>query len=137
MSELRCASLLVELDAHCEFVEHPSVCSEIRQSRIMLDKCREELGHVLMHEPSLDIAENCRGHREVEAETFAALICELAGLDTCGYSVPYVASWSQQLVNDETDIVSVLIKHTQRVLDVVDTVIGPLLETQNDSDVTP
>jgi antirestriction protein ArdC len=94
-----------------------------------------ELGHVLMHEPSVDVAANCRGHQEVEAETFAALICDLAGLDTCGYSVPYVASWSQQLVNEENDIVSVLIKHTQRVLDVVDTVIGPLLAMPTEDEV--
>ncbi len=93
-----------------------------------------ELGHILMHEPSLDVAANCRGHQEVEAETFAALICDLAGLDTCEYSVPYVASWSQQLVNEEDDIISVLIKSTQRVLDVVETVVGPLLTTSIDSD---
>jgi antirestriction protein ArdC len=86
-----------------------------------------ELGHVLMHEPSLHVAANCRGHREVEAETFATLVCDLAGLDTCGYSVPYVASWSQQLVTEESDIVSVLVTLTRRVLDVVDTVIAPLL----------
>jgi antirestriction protein ArdC len=88
-----------------------------------------ELGHVLMHEPSLHVAANCRGHREVEAETFAALVCDLAGLDTCGYSVPYLASWSHSLVTDETDIISVLTNCTRRVLDVVDTVIGPLFET--------
>jgi antirestriction protein ArdC len=85
-----------------------------------------ELGHVLMHEPSLHVAANCRGHREVEAETFATLVCDLAGLDTHGYSVPYVAHWLNDLVSDEQDIVTVLIARTQRVLDVVDSVIEPL-----------
>jgi antirestriction protein ArdC len=87
-----------------------------------------ELGHVLMmHEPSLHVGANCRGHREVEAETFATIVCDLAGLDTAKYSVTYVGHWLSDLVTEDDDIISVLIKHTQRVLDVVDTVIEPLL----------
>lgn len=86
-----------------------------------------ELGHVLMHEPSMHVGANCRGHREVEAETFASIVCDIAGLNTADYSAPYVAHWSRELVTDDDDIVSVLIKHTQRVLTVVDAVLEPLL----------
>jgi antirestriction protein ArdC len=86
-----------------------------------------ELGHVLMHEPSLIAGTNCRGHREVEAETFAALLCELAGLPTGTYSAPYLASWSTELVTEDDDVVAVLLKHTKRVLDVMELVIEPLL----------
>jgi antirestriction protein ArdC len=86
-----------------------------------------ELGHVLLHEPSMIAGTNCRGHREVEAETFAALVCELAGLPTSSYSAPYVASWSTELITENEDVIAVLLKHTKRVLDVIEHVIGPLL----------
>lgn len=86
-----------------------------------------------MHEPSLYVGANCRGHREVEAETFAMIVCDIAGLDTSNYSVAYVSHWLSDLVTEDDDIISVLIKHTRRVLDVVDTVIEPLLNAS----VTP
>jgi hypothetical protein len=55
--------------------------------------CAHELAHVLLHTD-----ENCplpRRVREVEAESVAFIVCRAAGgLDTAGYTFPYVAHWS-------------------------------------------
>ena len=37
---------------------------------------------------------NCRGIAEIEAESIAYLVTTAAGLNSSGYSVPYVAGWS-------------------------------------------
>ena len=59
--------------------------------------CREELGHVLLHDDPkfLELGTfSCRGLAEVEAESVAYLVCATAGLSTGGYSFPYVARWA-------------------------------------------
>jgi hypothetical protein len=55
--------------------------------------CAHELAHVLLHTD-----ENCalpRAVREVEAESVAFIVCSAGGgMDTAGYTLPYVAHWS-------------------------------------------
>jgi hypothetical protein len=55
--------------------------------------CTHELAHVLLHTDG-----NCalpRPVREVEAESVAFIVCSAAaGMDTAGYTFPYVAHWS-------------------------------------------
>jgi len=57
-----------------------------------------ELGHIRAdHEhrfPDYATSWTCRGQAEVEAESIAYLVTAQAGLDTTGYSVPYLAGWS-------------------------------------------
>ncbi len=50
-----------------------------------------ELAHVMLHE---GMGGACRGQVEVEAESVAYIVAGACGLDTDGYSLPYVASWS-------------------------------------------
>lgn len=65
-----------------------------------------ELGHVALHEPSVrtdapaDTA-NCRGDREVEAESVAMIVSEQWGIDTSDMSVPYIAGWLQDIPEDQ------------------------------------
>jgi hypothetical protein len=63
--------------------------------------CAHELAHVLLH-----TGENCalpRPVREVEAESVAFIVCSAAaGMDTAGYTLPYVAHWS----NGDTALVA-------------------------------
>ncbi len=49
-----------------------------------------ELAHVQLHEASAE----CRGIKEVEAESVAYIVARAAGLDTGTYSFPYVATWA-------------------------------------------
>jgi DNA primase len=55
--------------------------------------CAHELAHVLLHTD-----ESCalpRAVREVEAESVAFIVCSAGGgMDTAGYTLPYVAHWS-------------------------------------------
>jgi hypothetical protein len=51
-----------------------------------------ELGHVLLHDASR--VSSGRELAEVEAESVAYVVCQAVGLDTAGYSLPYVAHWS-------------------------------------------
>lgn len=53
-----------------------------------------ELGHINLHEPNSQGRPNCRGIVEVEAESVAYVVCAALGMDSAGYSLPYVASWS-------------------------------------------
>lgn len=53
-----------------------------------------ELAHVRLHEPTSDGRPSCRGIVEVEAESVAYMVCAALGIDSAGYSLPYVASWS-------------------------------------------
>ena len=63
--------------------------------------CAHELAHVLLHTD-----ENCalpRAVREVEAESVAFIVCSAGGgMDTTGYTLPYVAHWS----NGDTALVA-------------------------------
>jgi hypothetical protein len=63
--------------------------------------CAHELAHVLLH-----TGENCalpRAVREVEAESVAFIVCSAGGgMDTSGYTLPYVAHWS----NGDTELVA-------------------------------
>jgi DNA primase catalytic core len=56
-----------------------------------------ELGHVLLHGPA-DFAKGrtlqCRGEKEVEAESVAYLLAAAHGLDTSDYTFAYVAGWA-------------------------------------------
>lgn len=62
-----------------------------------------ELGHVRMHDPAEDTRDHHRGVREVEAESVAMMIGAAHGLDTTGYTIPYVASWANA-VPDKTPV---------------------------------
>ena len=53
-----------------------------------------ELAHIRLHEPNSDGRPSCRGIVEVEAESVAYMVCAGLGVDSAGYSLPYVASWS-------------------------------------------
>lgn len=53
-----------------------------------------ELAHIRLHEPESEGRPNCRGIVEVEAESVAYMVCAALGIDSAGYSLPYVASWS-------------------------------------------
>jgi antirestriction protein ArdC len=59
-----------------------------------------ELGHIRAEHHSR-FAENyhrdnrCRGIAEVEAESIAYVVSAAAGLDTTGYTVPYIAHWAE------------------------------------------
>jgi DNA primase catalytic core len=53
-----------------------------------------ELAHIRLHEPTSDARPSCRGIVEVEAESVAYMVCAGLGIDSAGYSLPYVASWS-------------------------------------------
>jgi DNA primase catalytic core len=53
-----------------------------------------ELAHIRLHEPTSDGRPSCRGIVEVEAESVAYMVCAALGIDSTGYSLPYVASWS-------------------------------------------
>ncbi|MFC7942871.1 ArdC-like ssDNA-binding domain-containing protein [Microbacterium oxydans] len=60
-----------------------------------------ELAHVLMHGPNQDAARQHRGVGEVEAESVALMIGAAHGMDTSGYTIPYVSTWAAQVDGQE------------------------------------
>lgn len=60
-----------------------------------------ELGHVLMHGPDAETARQHRGIGEVEAESVALMIGAAHGMDTSGYTIPYVSTWAARVDGKE------------------------------------
>lgn len=63
-----------------------------------------ELGHVLLHDHGVATLV-CRGVVEVEAESVAFLVAAHHGLDTAGYTFPYVATWAERTGEDPAKVV--------------------------------
>lgn len=53
-----------------------------------------ELAHIALHGPDNPAATLHRGVAEVEAESVALMIGAAHGLDTSGYTIPYVSTWA-------------------------------------------
>ena len=60
-----------------------------------------ELAHVLMHDPDQEDARQHRGIGEVEAESVALMNGAAHGMDTTGYTIPYVAGWAANVNGKE------------------------------------
>lgn len=83
-----------------------------------------EITHaILHHQNSSDTAES-RYQREVQAESVAYAVCSYYGIDTSGYSFPYIAGWSSskemeelrqslQIIRETTDHLITAIERTQ------------------------
>lgn len=65
----------------------------------MVKTLAHELGHVLMHDPDADGRAAHRGIGEVEAESVAMMIGAAHGMNTDGYTIPYVSSWAAGVEN--------------------------------------
>jgi len=60
-----------------------------------------ELGHVLMHDPNDEDARQHRGIGEVEAESVALMVGAAHGMDTSGYTIPYISTWAARVDGKE------------------------------------
>lgn len=85
-----------------------------------------ELGHVLVHGPDQDEARQHRGIGEVEAESVALMIGAAHGMDTSGYTIPYVSTWAARVDGKEpVDVVKATGERVRKtalaVLDRLDT----------------
>lgn len=59
-----------------------------------------EIGHHLLHGGAEDRAALTRADRELEAESFAFIVCKNLGLETAEYSFAYVAFWKGKKAED-------------------------------------
>ncbi|WP_181273821.1 ArdC-like ssDNA-binding domain-containing protein [Brevibacterium oceani] len=86
-----------------------------------------ELGHVLLHGPDAEEARQHRGIGEVEAESVALMIGAAHGMDTSGYTIPYVSTWAARVDGKEpVEVVKAtgerVRKTAMAILDQLDTV---------------
>lgn len=86
-----------------------------------------ELGHVLLHGPDQEDARQHRGIGEVEAESVALMIGAAHGMDTSGYTIPYVSTWAARVDGKEpAEIVKATGERVRKtaltILDQLDTV---------------
>ncbi|KIP53001.1 ArdC-like ssDNA-binding domain-containing protein [Leucobacter komagatae] len=86
-----------------------------------------ELAHVMLHGPSNPDANGRRGIGEVEAESVALMVGAAHGMDTTGYTIPYVSGWAST-VKDSSPVEVVqatgerVRKTATQILDHLDTV---------------
>lgn len=77
------------------FVERTVIVRDDLSPQQALKTQIHELAHVLMHDPSLgEDGGKLRERVEVEAESVAFVVCDMLGVDSAEYSIPYVASWA-------------------------------------------
>jgi hypothetical protein len=78
-----------------KFVERTVIVRDDLSPQQALKTQIHELAHVLMHDPSLgENGGKLRERVEVEAESVAFVVCDMLGVDSAEYSIPYVASWA-------------------------------------------
>ncbi|GAB3062596.1 hypothetical protein GCM10027079_31750 [Sediminivirga luteola] len=87
-----------------------------------------ELGHVLLHGPDQDEARQHRGIGEVEAESVALMVGAAHGMDTSGYTIPYVSTWAARV--DGKEPVEVVKATGERVRKTALTILDQLDTTQ-------
>jgi hypothetical protein len=75
-----------------------------------------ELAHIRLHEPTSGDRPNCRGIVEVEAESVAYMVCASLGVDSAGYSLPYVAAWSGGNVQKVSETADRVIRCARQVI---------------------
>lgn len=91
-------------------------------------RCRKELGHVLLHGPDAEEARQHRGIGEVEAESVALMVGAAHGMDTSGYTIPYVSTWAARV--DGKEPVEVVKATGERVRKTALTILDQLDTTQ-------
>jgi hypothetical protein len=94
-----------------------------------------ELAHVMLHGPDNPDAILHRGIGEVEAESVALMIGAAHGLDTSGYTIPYVATWATSV--DEKTPVEVVQATGERVRTAAVTILKGLPRMQTGSGDPP
>jgi DNA primase len=75
-----------------------------------------ELAHIRLHEPSSGERPDCRGIIEVEAESVAYMVCAALGVDSAGYSLPYVATWSDGNLEKVSETADRVIRCARRMI---------------------
>lgn len=93
-----------------------------------------ELAHVLMHGLDQEQARQHRGIGEVEAESVALMVGAAHGMDTTGYTIPYVAGWAANV--DGKNPVEIVQATGERVRKTA-TAILDQLDTDQVADGTP
>ncbi len=93
-----------------------------------------ELAHVLMHGPDQGDARQHRGIGEVEAESVALMVGAAHGMDTTGYTIPYVSTWATQVDGEEP---SKVVRATGERVRATAMKILDQLDTQMTGDGTP
>jgi antirestriction protein ArdC len=71
--------------------------NDTREVNAQVKTLIHELSHALLRaEPQADDPELTYAEEELVVESIAFTVCGSAGLDTSGYVIPYLASWSQE-----------------------------------------
>lgn len=84
-----------------DFETHTVAVRENMDDAAQVKTLAHELAHVLLHDPGQDEARHHRGIAEIEAESVALMIGAAHGMDTSGYTIPYVAGWAANVDGKE------------------------------------
>jgi hypothetical protein len=82
-----------------------------------------EVAHAILHGGT---DHHARPEMEIEAESVAFVVSSVLGLDTAGYSFPYVAAWAG---NDDAQ--GMVLRSGQRVVTAVNRILDALLGDQS------
>lgn len=120
-AEIRGANGMTDFDAHQVFYRADM------DPAAQVKTLAHERAHVGMHGPNQVEARRHRGIAEVEAESVALMVGAAHGMDTTGYTIPYVSGWAST-VKDSSPVEVVqatgerVRKTATEILDHLDTV---------------
>jgi hypothetical protein len=101
----------------------PSAHSENRPSHQTQYPRFHEIAHALLRaEPDEGDESLDRAAEELVVESIAMSVCGFAGVDTSGYSIPYLASWAGQA---DLDVLERAAKLTDRLATRIETAFDP------------
>ena len=85
-----------------------------------------ELSHALLRHTDLGDVKLSYSHEELVVESIALTVVGGLGLDTSGYSIPYLTSWSQN--DDSLEIIATCAGVIDRLAKRIEDAIGPAPE---------
>lgn len=103
-----------ETDANGWFSPHEnsiSVCSDMSQTETIRTLIHEE-AHSRLHCYGGDEEEAGTDVKECEAEGVSYVVCQMLGIDTTGYAVPYITAWMYQADDKELQAAMRVIQKT-------------------------
>ncbi|MGB9112690.1 MAG: ArdC-like ssDNA-binding domain-containing protein [Acidimicrobiales bacterium] len=82
-----------EANGWCRHSDKVIAVKDTNDEAMQVKTLAHELGHALMHEAGVTVAD--RQFKELEAESVAFVVCRALGLDSGDYSFGYVAGWAR------------------------------------------
>ena len=117
-------------NGYTDFTQHLVMVRDDVDDAQAVKTLAHEGAHALLHSDRKGL--ECRGIREVEAESVAYMVTSAHGLDSSQYTFNYVAGWALNAVTEQRDLTDILRSTGQRVIGAADIILQATQPTVTD-----